>query len=324
MSSAAGALRVAAPCKRKVHLGARHVDPRCPAFPVRLDRPGRQSERHAGHLVVEQVRVDGEAIVHRVAVGGLVVTQDVEAHPGVEDPLSPVVPRQHDFFDFVGVDLDRQPAVVRAVDVHQHVGASGRERAGLPPQQVLEHPAVRVVEKLLEPVLSPVFQEIVGVAGVPVRRRRRQRLQPVGRVVAEPQQQTIECCFEVMLPRQLLELVVLDGVRRVRAHESITQKHRRRDHAADLGGQIQLAVGQLELEPVEPQASVANLPSVGGPGLAQLRVQRRGPEPRVNVIAVVLDRRAGGRGGQRGGSGAQPERAQERAAGDSAEGAMDW
>ena len=166
-------------------------------------------------------------------------------------------------------------------------------------------------------VPSLVFHEVVRLAGVPFLGRHGQRPQPLGHVAGAPQQQSVELFLEVMLVRELLELVVFAGVRWVRAHTSVTQEHRRRDDAANRGSEIQVTVQQFQLEPVKPQTSVANVSDICDLGFPELLVEWRGTE--CLVLVVILDERSGRCGGT-----AQPERGQEDAADDAGDGAAGW
>ena len=284
-----GPAGVAVPVEGQVHLGARHLRPRRPALPVRVDGPRRQPQGRAGRLVVVQgVRVDREPVEGAVPVLGPVVGQRLESHPGIGHSAPVLVAVQGHFLRFVRFDQEGQPAVVLAVDLDEPIGAPGRQRSRLPPPQVVENPAVGVDALLFQEPAPPVPEEPVGAFGVApaLAPGGGERAKPLGRVVAAPQDQPVEVLLETMLVRESLELVVLDRIGGPGAQPAVADEDRGGDPAADLRGQVQASLRQVQLEAIQPEAAIANVAGVRDLRLPQRLIERRGTRP--VVVPVVL------------------------------------
>ncbi len=211
----------------------------------------------------------------------------MEVHPGV-DHTPPVVPIEPHFFSFVRLDLDRQPPVILAVEFREQVGGVRIEGRGLALQEVLEHPALWIVELPFESALASSLQESVGGVGVVLRAGRGACAQLFGEVAGRPHHEPVECLFDRMLVRQFFELVVLDRIRGITAQHAVSEEDHWRDNAFDVGSQIELAVHQLDLETIQTHPLVSDLPDVYDLSLPEGLVAWRGAKSLGALVACLL------------------------------------
>ena len=225
---------------------------------------------------------------------GPVVGQRVESHPRVGHSAPVLVAVEGHLLRFVRFDQEGQPAVVLAVELDEPVGAAGRQRARLAPPPVVENPALGVDAPLLQQPLPPVSQQPVGALGVPpaLAGGGGERAQPFGLVVAAPQDQPVERLVHTVLVREPLELVVLDRVGGVGEQPAVADEDHGGDHAADLRSEVQASLRQVQLEPVHPEAGVANVSGVRDLRFPQRLIPRRRARP---VVVRVVLRAPGGR-----------------------------
>ena len=289
--------RVAVALERQVDVGSGNPQARSP--PLRVGPRGAQRQpevpeapfavvavaarvRRPRRLRVARKPGDGERRRGRTEVG-----QDIGSHPDLGPLVTAPEARELHLLEIARLDLEREPAVLPAVDLGVDVWARERprRRVGLRAPQRHQDAAVRVGEPALEQLLAAILEQVRRPARLPPRRAVGQRRQPLADVARGPEDEALELLLQVILVQQLPHLLVLDAVRRPGADRAPAEVDRDRNALAH-PDDVQIAVGQLEGEAVDLQPAAPDAADRLGTRLAQLVVEGRRAE---SVVLVVLN-----------------------------------
>jgi hypothetical protein len=107
-------------------------------------------------------------------------------------------------------------------------------------------------------------------------------------IVAKPEDEAVERFLEkIVVVQKLLKLLVLNTVRWIAADDTISQEDRNRRTSIERTDDIQLPVGQLELEAVDGESPVADMPGGFQFAFDQRVVERRGTQAGRRIVAVL-------------------------------------
>ena len=176
--------------------------------------------------------------------------------------MVPVKPRDLHLLALMRLVSDREPAVVVTVNLRREESERGsRVRPPVASNEIGEEATVRIGQLVFKEVAASILQQLSCVIGIPASDSVRLITESGPGVVAKPEHETIERRFEkVVVIQKLLQLLVFDAVRWIAADHAISEKDSDRRAFLDRTEQVEITLGQLELDAVDCETPVPNAP----------------------------------------------------------------
>jgi hypothetical protein len=136
-----------------------------------------------------------------------------------------------------------------------------------------------------------IIEKITSVVGIPPSGAVGELPQANSCVVGEPEDEPIERLIEkIIVVEELFQLLVFDAIRGVGSDDAVAKKHGDRRIAVEGSEEIQVAVGQLELETIDGEPLVLDASGWREIALNNGRVQRWRSQAGTGTLTLGCDR----------------------------------